>query len=148
MAKEEFDKKTFIDRKGYFVWKDSGDLVHRTTAYKQIYLKDRKKYPLDFSDYQVHHKDKVKTHNWVENLELKERVEHEKEHKIIRREHLEIIYMKIMVFAFLGIMGVEELSKRVEISGVVKGLMFLAVFLIVLSLALLFSREKKGHKYI
>ncbi|MBU1252675.1 MAG: HNH endonuclease [Nanoarchaeota archaeon] len=69
MNKKQFEEETY-EHKGYRYWKKSGDSVHRSRAYKEIYLKDRKKYPLSFQEYQVHHKDGDKKNNRTENLEL------------------------------------------------------------------------------
>jgi hypothetical protein len=144
----KFEEQTFQDHKGYLRWKDSNRLVHRTIAYKQIYLKNEEKYPLDFKDYQIHHKDQDKTNNRVENLELKERKAHEEEHKFIRREKLHLIYIKVLVFGMIGIFAVEELTKKFGIVDLRKGLMFAFVFFLSLIIALWLSREKKGKKYI
>lgn len=45
-------------------------LTHRNLAYKEIYLKDRNKYPLPFYDYYVHHKDRNRKNNNLANIEL------------------------------------------------------------------------------
>ena len=47
MDKEEFNEKTYKDEQGYLRWKDSKKRVSRTIAYKEIYLKNKKKYPLN-----------------------------------------------------------------------------------------------------
>jgi len=146
--KEEFLEKVYIDPQNYYRWKDSDRLVHRSKAYKKIYLKDRKKYSLEFKEYQVHHKDGNKQNNKIENLMLVTLSEHEKSHGVIRREKLEIIFIKVMAIGFFGIIGVEELSKRLIVNGLGKALMFMGVFLLILALAIWFSREKEGVKYI
>jgi len=88
MNQEEFKEKTYEDEQGYFRWKDSKKLVHRTIAKNEIYLKNRKKYIFEFFEYQIHHKDGNKKNNRAENLELVPIREHEKKPKIIRYEEL------------------------------------------------------------
>ncbi len=141
------DKKYEI-RNGYVVFKDSGNSLHRYIAKKEIWSKDRKKYPLEFHEYQVHHIDKNKRNNNPENLKVTTRLEHEKEHGIIRREQLQIIAMKVGVVGFFGILAVDWLAKRLEEEGIGKVLMFLGVFLLTIGLALWLSRGKEGKKYI
>ncbi len=80
--KEPFSKITYIDENGYYRWKDTQRLVHRDIAYKQIYLKNRDKYPLPFRCYQIHHIDRNKTNNRVDNLEILTEEEHRKVHGI------------------------------------------------------------------
>lgn len=54
IEKEKKDKE-FIQRIKFFL-EVSGNLTR--TALKRIYLRDRKKYPLYFKEYQIYHKDK------------------------------------------------------------------------------------------
>ncbi len=63
-----------------------------------FYLKNRNKYPYDFQDYQVHHKDKNKLNNREENLELIPRIEHENQHKIMRHEYRIIDVLIAIIF--------------------------------------------------
>ena len=66
MDKNKFDKITYVDSQGYRRWNDQKTLVHRSLAYKGIYLKNKKKYNFPFSEYQVHHIDKNITNNRME----------------------------------------------------------------------------------
>lgn len=148
MDKKDFEEKTEIDRKGYRIWKDSGRLVHRWVALKEIYSKDRKKYPLKFSEYQVHHKDGDKLNNRPENLELVERGNHEKKHGVIRRERLEIRAGKVLGIGMVFIFLVDWLMNKLSIEGNKKIPIFLSTFLFFLVLAIIVSLEDKKKKYI
>jgi len=73
-----------IDSNGYeHEQATHSDLTHRLVAYKNIYLKNREKYPLPFSKYQVHHRDFNKRNNSIENLEIYTKEEHECLHGMI-----------------------------------------------------------------
>jgi len=147
MKKEEFD----IDNKGYWRFKNGknkGRLYHRWIAFKYIYSKDREKYSLRFGDYQVHHMDKNKDNNYSDNLKLAEPKKHEEIHKIIRREKLHIVFMRVLLFGIIGIFVVEDITKRLGVNDIRKAFLFIGVFLTALALALLLSREKEGIKYI
>jgi|SRR3989344_8892947 len=148
MDKAEFENSTYIDEQGYRRWNKSHDRVHRTIAYKAIYLKEREKYPLEFKEYQVHHKDKNKENNRVENLELVHRAEHEKKHGIVRRERLEIAYMKIWVLGIFLILIANWLMDKVGIIGYRKAIGFATIFICCLIASLIVSNEKEGVKYI
>lgn len=67
----------YIDDKGYLRYRDNNRLVHRDIAYRYIYSANRKKYPLRFRDYQVHHKDNEKQNNRWDNLQIVTETEHE-----------------------------------------------------------------------
>jgi len=72
------DEDSFIDENGYRRKKiQHSNLIHRNIAYEKIYIPNKKLYPLPFSKYQVHHKDKNKLNNNVSNLQLVTREEHE-----------------------------------------------------------------------
>jgi hypothetical protein len=58
------------------------DLIHRQVAYNEIYKKNKKKYPLKFSEYIVHHVDGDKKNNIPSNLQIMTQKEHEKVHGI------------------------------------------------------------------
>ncbi len=148
MDKDELKEQTEKDFQGNWRFKDSKKLVHRWVAYKYIYLKDRKKYPLEFKDYQVHHKDRNKNNNGAENLELIPRAEHEKRHGIIRRERLEINYVKVGALGILAIFGADWLSNKLGITGIRKTLIFVSILITIFALMLLISREKEGVKYV
>ena len=70
----------FIDKKGYFRFKDSENLVHRWVAYKYIYKPNKKEYPFKFSEYQIHHINRNKLNNNVNNLKIVTLEEHEYYH--------------------------------------------------------------------
>ena len=77
-------RRTYIDDNGYKRYKNNNRLVHREKAYKYIYCKsNRIKYPLRFRSYDIHHIDRNKLNNKIENLELLTRKQHKKKHKII-----------------------------------------------------------------
>lgn len=67
----------FTDENGYLRWAGDQRLVHRGVAYKKIYLPNKDKYPLSFSQYVVHHKDRNKKNNDVSNLQIITQEEHE-----------------------------------------------------------------------
>lgn len=71
----------YVDSNGYErnTFKHS-NLTHRQVAYRELYLKHKDKYPLPFSKYQVHHKDKNKLNNHPDNLDLFTQEEHEAIH--------------------------------------------------------------------
>jgi len=76
------ENTSYIDANGYK--RDNikhSNLTHRNIAYYDIYIKNRDKYPLPFSKYQIHHKDHNKLNNNTENLELLTKEEHEAIHK-------------------------------------------------------------------
>jgi len=56
-----------------------GKLIHRDIAYKEIYQYPLK-HKLRFGDYDIHHIDKNKLNNSVENLEILTREQHKKKH--------------------------------------------------------------------
>ena len=85
-----------IDKNVYLRERDTKRLIHRNVAYKEIYLKNREKYPLPFGKYQIHHIDGNKFNNSIKNLLILTREEHKKIHGIIvdtlmRKEVDEII---------------------------------------------------------
>ncbi|MEK6932556.1 MAG: HNH endonuclease [Nanoarchaeota archaeon] len=145
MDKKEFEEKTYIDRHGYYIWKSTNKPVHRTRAYYQIYLKNRKKYLLKFNEYQVHHKDKDKKNNRIENLELIEKRDHELKHNIHRHEYLEI--RSLTVWALFGLILYGYI--RLNLTLTTKDHLFMIVlFFIAGLLSLLLSRKKKERKYV
>jgi hypothetical protein len=76
-----------IDNRGYERGKLShSDLIHRQIAYKEIYLKNRDKYPLKFDKYVIHHKDGNKKNNDVSNLQIVTPKQHREFHTDISWE--------------------------------------------------------------
>ena len=59
-----------------------GQVFHRWYARKHIYYKNREKYPLHFTEYEVHHKDHNKRNNGLDNLEILTREEHKRRHNL------------------------------------------------------------------
>jgi hypothetical protein len=72
--------KTFTDPYGYVRQEISKNLLHRVKARTHIWAPNRDKYPLEFEEYDVHHKDENKLNNEPKNLEVLTREEHEKRH--------------------------------------------------------------------
>ncbi|MBN1156089.1 hypothetical protein JXA85_00590 [Candidatus Woesearchaeota archaeon] len=58
------------------------DLIHRQIAYYEIYLKNRDKYPLPFSCYEIHHDDGERLNNSPRNLKLMIAQDHGDTHHI------------------------------------------------------------------
>lgn len=80
----------YRDKRGYERTKNS-NLWHRKVAYHKIYLKNRSKYPLPFSEYEVHHKDGDKTNNHPDNLEILSPEEHIDRHtEMIEKKRLQL----------------------------------------------------------
>ena len=124
----------------------TGRLVHRWMAYKEIYLKDKKKYQFPFSEYQVHHNDGIKKNNLVENLELVPIREHEIKHKILRHEYLAIISLFIFVvtlfswYIYLGIVSGYPYN--------LKDVLFMLTTVVIGGVSLyLINKKWKGWKY-
>lgn len=70
-------RKISINDNGYAEGKpEHSDLISRKVAYKEIYKKNRDKYPLKFRDYIVHHIDGDKLNNSVKNLYICIKEEH------------------------------------------------------------------------
>lgn len=69
----------YKDKHGYY--REPSDAVHRHRAYHYIYLKDKKKYPLPFEAYEVHHIDGDKTNNRMNNLAILTPEEHDEAHE-------------------------------------------------------------------
>lgn len=98
---QEKDKQRFIDDLGYLRFKNSGKLVHRFIAKKYIYDKHPEKYKKLFSEYDIHHKDNIKTNNTHTNLEILTREQHIKKHKMLRTKKKSTIITLIVIIAFV-----------------------------------------------
>ena len=101
MDKEEkkpLGKKTYVDGRGYMRFIDSDRLVSRWVARKEIYVNNRRKYPLKFESYIVHHKDGDKLNNDVDNLEILKRAEHENNHGIFNDKEQ---FKKFVIYAII-----------------------------------------------
>jgi hypothetical protein len=70
---------SYKDHRGYK--REHSNAVHRHRAYHHIYLKNRKKYPLNFEAYEVHHIDGDKTNNRMDNLDVLTPEEHDNAHE-------------------------------------------------------------------
>ncbi len=139
--------KTYLDHKGYLRFKDSDKLVHRWIAEKNIYLKDRKKYHLDFKEYQVHHIDRNKLNNDPMNLQIITVREHEHTHGIERAEVIIIKALGLFILAFIGIISLADLGEgyltnnKIVIGYIIITLLFfISLFYI--------SRKRKGVQII
>lgn len=74
------DKEPFINKNGYSEGNQHSDLISRKVAYEQIYLKNRDKYPLRFSQYIIHHINGEKLNNSIMNLYICTTKEHNQIH--------------------------------------------------------------------
>lgn len=74
------DKEPFINKNGYSEGNQHSDLISRKVAYEQIYLKNRDKYPLRFSQYIIHHINGEKLNNSITNLYICTTQEHNQIH--------------------------------------------------------------------
>jgi hypothetical protein len=72
------DEEEYIDSRGYK--RKNSRLVSRQIAHDYIYKYNRKKYPLPFYKYVVHHKDGNKLNNSISNLQILLPEEHGKIH--------------------------------------------------------------------
>jgi len=69
---------------------EHSDLISRQLAYTKIYLKNRHRYPLPFSEYVIHHKDRDKHNNSIQNLDIVTKEEHNEIHKLRFRDKKEL----------------------------------------------------------
>ena len=68
-----------LDNNGYYR-NGYGRLVHRDVAFRYLY--DYPNHHLRFREYDIHHKDRNKLNNNLDNLEVLTREEHKKKHGI------------------------------------------------------------------
>jgi len=147
MDKKQFEEQTYIDRRGYRYWKNSGKSVHRGIAKHKIWEKDRKKYPLEFKEYQVHHKNKDKLDNNVENLELIQIREHELSHNIHRHEYS--VISTLFIFLVVVFSWFIYLGRVTGYTYDIKGVVFMLSTTIIGGFLLWFvNRKKKGRRYV
>ncbi len=139
MDKEDLYK----DHKGYYRFKDSGKSVHRWVAHKHLYLPNRKKYPLDFKEYQVHHIDKNITNNDKSNLELMLIRNHELKHNIHRHEYP--LILNLLVFVGMFFIWFINLSIRYDfkMDSVMIGTAIVSAILL-----WWINKKKKGRRYV
>ncbi len=93
-----------IDKDGYVRQVKHSTLIHRQIAYHEIYLKNRDKYPLRFSEYVVHHKDRNKLNNHVSNLEILKSENHAQkhpEHQIKRQKGINWKYVLVPIIMII-----------------------------------------------
>jgi len=113
-------KKTYVDGLGYMRFNDSDLLVSRWVAKKEIYDKDRRKYPLKFGSYVVHHKNGDKLDNSVENLEVVKRREHKERHGIENYKNkfkvvlIVCAILIVVIWSLVFILGYFQEEDRVE----------------------------------
>lgn len=127
----------YTDSQGYPRFKDNNRLVHRAVAEKNIWKKDRKKYPLPFEDYQVHHIDGKKNNYRISNLEILTKREHESKHNYVRVESL-VIKALFILFCTMGVLNIAGFimndyilsqNTRLLISLIIIFLAFLIIYL-------------------
>lgn len=101
-----------IDENGYERGKlEHSDLIHRQVAYREIYLKNRKNYPLPFSEYQIHHKDGNKRNNDVSNLQIVTEEEHRKIHGLDSASVRQKQFIKnLPAITFVGVFAVAMIA--------------------------------------
>jgi len=110
-------------------------------------MKDRKKYPLEFLQYQVHHKDGNKENNRIDNLELVEIREHEIKHNIHRYEYS--IIKNLIIIGFLSIIWFLYVCWRTNFKlNLIDVIFFATTFIIVVMINHYISKKKKGIKYV
>jgi hypothetical protein len=72
---------TYIDENGYERDSEDNKLIHRKIAFENIYEPNEHQYPFSFGEYVVHHKDRDKLNNDIENLAILTEEEHDDEHR-------------------------------------------------------------------
>ncbi len=83
---KKYNKEFYEDEYGYIRENNHSNAWHRKVAYHKIYLKNRKKYKLPFSKYEIHHIDGDKKNNLIGNLALLTTEEHIDLHQIIDKK--------------------------------------------------------------
>lgn len=147
MNQEEFKEKVYEDHHGYLRWRDSKKLVHRTIAYNEIYLKNRKKYSISFSEYQIDHKDGNKKNNRIDNLDLIPIREHELKHNIFRYEYQ--LIETYFIFAAIGIIWFGYLGWASGYKYNTHDVIFMVSTLVIgIILVYLANKKKKGIRYV
>jgi len=85
MSKKD-EEEFYEDKNGYVRENNHSNAWHRKVAYHKIYMKNRKKYKLPFSKYEIHQIDGDKKNNLVENLALLTTEEHIDLHQIVDKK--------------------------------------------------------------
>lgn len=72
-----------INNNGYIEGNlEHSNLISRQIAYKEIYQKHKSLFPLPFSKYHVHHRDRNKLNNSIVNLDLVTPEQHKRIHEL------------------------------------------------------------------
>lgn len=69
-AREKLMARSYQDRQGRWRFKEGDGLVSRKIAHSEVYSVNREKYPLEFNNYVVYHKDKNRGNFDASNLFL------------------------------------------------------------------------------
>jgi len=146
-ARERIRKRSYVDRRGRRRFKEGDGLVSRKVAYNEIYLENKEKYPLEFREYVVYHKDKKRENFDSDNLELVSAKEHRKRNRRLRsldrQKRLEpsikslviLLFISVIVFpAWLITAAIYHFSEFIQMAG------FLIIILVSL-LAVVSSSE-------
>jgi hypothetical protein len=141
-------RKTFRDGRGYARYIDSNRLVHRKVAYKHIYSKDKKKYPLNFSKYKVHHKDGDKLNNHPSNLQLVYSHEHEKLHGLERMEWGIIRILLVAICWLVAVIWWGNIVRHFELGIAVGGIGIVSLLGVAYLVIIFITKEKLNKKII
>jgi len=143
-----FNEKVYEDNKGYLRFRDSHKLVHRWVAFKELYSKNKEKYPFAFDQYLIHHIDSNKRNNRPENLKLLTKYEHETIHGYERFEW-DIIRILVVLLIFASISPLYiAILKEYAPSNLLKAIGIIAYLLIIFCVVKFVCRDKKNVKRV